>query len=556
MNSSTPRTARLNELEVGRRGFLGMIAAGAAVVGVPSLLSACSGGGGGGGAVAPSAQATVSAGILPSYIPVEYVQPDFPSVEGSTPGFSTIPDPLVQSVKAPPGSGATFTAMTPLWGTIPPVDGNQYYGAVNALLGSTISFQISDGNTYGDKLATVLASAKDVPDWVCVPTWNIPPRFGSEVVPNLFQDLTDYISGDKVKEYPNLANIPTAAWKYGVFNDRLYALPFPGEIITDATFYRKDIIEEKGASADITTADELLALAKELTGGKVYGAEDLWITATQMYAVPPKWKLEGDKLVHRVETEEYRAALDWNARLFASGSVHPDAVAGNTGEAKMRFQGGQSLISSDGLGGWSEALRDNLAANPDYWQQPFAPLSGTGGTPVLWKANPVNIFSFLKKSDDEARIKELLALANLLAAPFGTTEFDVINNGVEGVHYTKGDDGLPVPTELAATELQPTYIFLVDPPVANAKVQYPGYVEAYSTWMADAAQYVEEPLFFAMQIVEPAQYASIGQPFEDLEKDISRGRKSMEDLDAAIKTWQSSGGEELRAFYQEILDAQ
>ncbi|MBD8059834.1 sugar ABC transporter substrate-binding protein [Cellulomonas sp. JH27-2] len=554
MNSSTTRPRRVSDFEIGRRGFLGMIAAGAAVVGVPSLLSACTSEGG--GSTAPSAQATVSAGNLPNYYPVEYVKPDFPSVNGSTPGFSKIPASFVQSVKTPPGSGKTFTAMTPLWGTIPPAKGNQYYDAVNGMLGSNISFQISDGNTYGDKLATVLASAKDLPDWVCVPTWNMPPRFGSEIVPNLFEDLTPYLSGDKVKDYPNLANIPTAAWRFGVFNDKLYALPFPGEIITDTTFYRKDVLEKKGVDPAVKNGDDLIALAKELTGGGVYGAEDLWTTATYIYAVPAKWKMDGDKLVNRVETEEYRAALDWTARLFASGSVHPDAVAGNTAEAKTRFQGGKSLIMSDGLGGWNEALRDNLASNPSYAQQPFPVFRADGGKPVIFQANPVNIFSFLKKNSDEATIKELLALANAMAAPFGTTEYDLINNGVEGVHFTKGDDGLPVPTKLAATELQPTYIFLVDPPVANTKVQYPGFVEDYSTWMADAAKYLQEPLFFAQQIVEPAQYASLGQPFTDLEKDIARGRKTMKDLDAAIATWQSSGGDQLRAFYQEILDAQ
>ncbi|UJP41315.1 type 2 periplasmic-binding domain-containing protein [Cellulomonas palmilytica] len=553
MNSSTPRAGRLADVEVGRRGFLGMIAAGAAVIGVPSLLSACSSGEGG-GAAAPSAQATVSAEVLPAYYPVEYAKPDVPGVDGSTPGYTTIPESFVQSVPTPPGTGLTFTAMTPLWGTIPPVKGNKYYEAVNGALGSTIEFRISDGNTYGDKLATVLASAKDVPDWVCVPTWNIPPRFGAEIVPNLFQDLTPFLAGDKVKDYPNLANIPTAAWKFCVFDGKLYGLPFPGELITDATFYRKDVIEAKGITVDVRSAQDLLDLAKELTGGNVYGAEDLWVTATQMFAVPPKWKLEGDALVHRVETQEYRDALDWTSKLFASGAVHPDAVAGNTGEAKTRFQGGRSLILNDGVGGWHEALRDNLAGNPDYWQQPFAPIAADGGTPVLFQGNPANIFSFLKKSDDEARITELLKLANLLAAPFGTTEFDLINNGVEGVHYTKDENGLPVPTELAATELQPTYMFLVDPPVAQARVQYPGFVEAYSTWMADAAQYVTEPLFFAMQIVEPARYASIGQPFVDLEKDIVRGRKTLADLDTAVETWKASGGEELRAFYQEILD--
>jgi len=551
MNTTTS-TRRVGDLPVRRRSFLGMVAAGAAVAGVPSLLTAC--GSGGGPAAAPGA--TPSGDVIPTYVPVDYVEPDYPGVDGSTPGYETIPAELVRSVPQPPGSGAVFTAMTPLWGTIPPTKGNRYYEAVNEILGSTIEFQITDGNTYGDKLATVLASAKDVPDWVCVPTWNIPPRFGSEIVPHLFQDLSDHLGGDKVKDYPNLANIPTDAWRFCVFDGRLYGLPFPGEVITDAIFYRKDLLDELGITPDVTNGEDLLDLARELTGGNRWGAEDLWNTAAIIHAVPPKWALDGDRLVHRVETEEYRAALDWNARLFASGAVHPDAVADQSGEAKTRFQSGQSLIANDGVGGWHEALRDNLASNPSYWQQPFDPFAADGGTPVLWKGSPANIFSFLKKSDDESRIKELLALADVLAAPFGTTEFDVVNNGVEGVHYTRDADGLPVPTELAATELQPTYIFLVDPPIANTRVQYPGYVKAASEWQARAAQYITDPLFYAQQIVEPSQYASIGQPFVDLEKDISRGRKSLDDLDAAVETWRSSGGEELRAFYQEILDAQ
>lgn len=543
---------RVGDVAVDRRSFLGMLAAGAAVVGVPSLLSACSPG-------TPTGAASSAAPIgdvIPNYIPITYAEPDYPSVNGSPPGYETIPAELVRSVPTPPGTGLALTAMTPLWGTIPPTKGNQYYAAVNELLGSDITFQIADGNTYGDKLAAVLASPKDVPDWVCVPSWNLPPRFGSEIVGNVFQDLTPYLAGDLVEEYPNLANIPTDAWKYCVFNGRLYGLPFPGETINDATFYRKDLLDAQGITVALANGQDLIDLAKELTGGNQWGAEDLWTTATQIHSVVPKWKLEGDTLVHRIETDEYRAALEWNAALFASGAVHPDAVAGQTGDAKLRFQSGRSLIMADGMGGWNEALRDNLGSNPSYWQQPFDPFEASGGEPVLFKSNPANIFSFVKKSDDEAKIKEVLALANVLAAPYGTVEFDTINNGVEGVHYTRGADGVPVPTDLAATELQPTYIFLVDPPTAEARVQYPGYVKAASEWRATAAGYAQDPLFYAQQIVEPAQYASIGQPFEDLEKDISRGRKSMADLDAAIETWRASGGEELRAFYQDILDDQ
>ena len=551
---TTTRLSQVGFTAVDRRSFLRMIAAGAAVVGVPSLLTGC--------ATSSPTGAATSGGpigdVIPSYIPVEYVTPDFPSVKGSVPGFLSLPKKLVRSVAKAPGSGATFKAMTPLWGTIPPSKGNQYYKAVNDMLGSTIEFQITDGNTYGDKLATVLASSKDVADWVCVPTWNLPPRFGSEIVGNVFEDLTPYLAGDKVKDYPNLANIPSDAWKFCVFNGKLYGLPFPGGIITDAIFYRKDVIESRGITPDVKTGDDLLALALELTDKKAgrWGAEDLWNTSVIIHAVPPKWKLDAGKLVHRVETDEYRAALAWNAKLFASGAVHPDAVANQMGESKKRFQAGKSLIMNDGLGGWNEALRDNLVSNPSYWQQPFDPFAADGGTPVLFKGNPTNIFSFLKKSDDKKKITELLGLANLLAAPLGTTECDVITNGLEGVHYKKDSAGLPVPTPLAAKELQPTYIFLVDGPITETHVQYPGYVKAASTWQAKAAGYVTDPLFYGQQISEPQQFASIAQPFVDLELDISRGRKSLSDLDAAVKTWKAAGGDELRKFYQGILDKQ
>lgn len=542
-----------------RRSFLGLLAAGAAVAGVPQLLTACgSPGGATGGATGGVAGLRGIDAVIPDYIPVEYARPDFPGVNGSTPGYATLPDELVRSVPEPPGTGLAVAAMTPLWGTIPPTRGNQYYDAVNAALGSQITFQITDGNTYGDKLATVLASASDVPDWVCIPSWNLPPRFGTQIVGNVFQDLTEFLAGSNVADYPNLANIPSDAWRFCVFEGRLYGLPMPGEVISDAIFYRKDVLDDLGIQVDVRTAQDLLDLAVELTDASAgrWGAEDLWNAATMIHRVPPKWALDGSgALVHRVETEEYRAALDWAARLFASGAVHPDAVAAQTGEAKQRFQGGRSLIMSDGIGSWHEALRDNLAANPGFWQQPLDPFAADGGTPVLFKGNPANILSFLKKTDDADRVRELLRLADVLAAPFGTTEFDLVTNGVEGVHFTRGPDGLPEPTDLAARELQPTYAFLVTAPLANTRVQYPGYVEAASTWQARAAEHLVDPLFYGMQISEPAQYASIGQPFDDLEKDIARGRRTLSDLDSAVATWKSAGGEELRAFYQDVLDA-
>lgn len=50
----------------------------------------------------------------------------------------------------------------------------------------------------------------------------------------------------------------------------------------------------------------------------------------------------------------------------------------------------------------------------------------------------------------EARIELLLRVMNYLAAPFGTKEWELVNHGVEGTHFTRGTDGGPAITKLAA----------------------------------------------------------------------------------------------------------
>ena len=301
-----------------------MVAAGAAVVGVPSLLTGC----GTDGRPRAPARRPVGATSCRRTSPSTYVEPDFPSVNGSTPGYTTLPAELVQSVPTRPGSGPTFTAMTPLWGTIPPTSGNQYYDAVNAMLGSTIEFQITDGNIYGDKLATVLASAKDVPG-LGLRARPGTSRRGSAPRSSATCSRTSrpYLAGDKVKDVPEPGQHPHRRLEVLRVQRQALRPAVPGEIITDATFYRKRRARRAGHHARRANGHDLLDLATELTGGDRWGAEDLWNTSASSTRCRRGGEARRGPLVHRVETAEYRAALAWNAELFASGAVHPDAVA-------------------------------------------------------------------------------------------------------------------------------------------------------------------------------------------------------------------------------------
>ena len=85
--NATPTFGRLGDHAVDRRRFLGLIATGAAVVGIPGLLTACS--------TTPTPSATNAAAaagdVIPKYIPVTYIDPDYPSVNGSVPGLRVDP---------------------------------------------------------------------------------------------------------------------------------------------------------------------------------------------------------------------------------------------------------------------------------------------------------------------------------------------------------------------------------------------------------------------------------------------------------------------------------
>lgn len=529
----------------------------ASVAAAALFFAACSGDGGTTGD--PAEQAPLPESELPNHVPVDYVEPDFPSVNGSTAGYTTVPDELVESVTEVPGTGQTFTLLTPIWQAIPPVDGNSYFEAINEELGSTLNYQMVAGNDYNERLSAILASPDDVPDWVAVFGWNPPPRF-DQAVDAVFQDLTDFISGDAIEQYPNLANLPPEAWQFGVFNGRLYGVPVPGEIVTDGVFYRVDIFDELGVEPP-QSSTEFLEVAREVTdpGQQRWAVNDPWVASTLMFGVPPKWQIGDDgQLVHRFETEQYRAALEFATQLYEEGLVHPDAVADNAADAKQRFESGNVVMHYDGIGGWAEMSgRVSSAFGDDEVRiLPLSDIHADGADPVRYPGNPANFFSFFKQSDDPERIEELLRIANYLAAPYGTTEFNLVQNGVEGVHYTLDENGMPQANPDAGAELAAVTRHAVAPPVVNASVDDPAYVENYSTWMAQETENLVETPFYGQQIVEPIEFATLSQPFADLEKDIARGRQDITALDTALENWRATGGDDLRAYYQEILDNQ
>ncbi|AQZ66717.1 ABC transporter substrate-binding protein [[Actinomadura] parvosata subsp. kistnae] len=533
-----------------RRGFLGLVGASVLVAGCAEKRQVSKG-------TAVAADKLKS--LVPTRVPFEIpgLKPDLPGSEFVQPGFLTRPAQMVQAVTTPPlTSGKEVTAMTPLWGTVPPgLGSNSYYDEVNKRLGGVVRFNISDGNTYGQKLSTVLASG-DVPEMVMVPQWEL-IKIGhfTEAANKLFADLSPYLTGDKAREFPLLANYDTAAWQYGVFGGLLQGIPWQNDPYPFATFVRQDIMEELGLEHP-KSADDLAALGKAITDPK----KKRWAFGGGMeqelqraFGAPREWRKKSDgTLIYKYETEEWMAAIEALTKLFEAGYVHPDIVANKDADNKAIFGSGEMVVYRDGLGAWHEALGRFQADNPKFDMQIVDPYPAhAGGTPIMWRNEPASMFVFIKKGLGDARTRELLALSNWASGPFGTQEYELCSNGIEGKHYTV-EKGRVKQTALGRKEVAPTYLFLSGRPNANAMSQYEGLVQSLWDWQTKAAKLLENDPFVGIRVETPSKMAGLTTPTEDKMHEIFRGKRPVSEWPKIVKEWQEQGGNEAREFYMKV----
>ena len=289
-------------------------------------------------------------------------------------GYFKFPNPLFKSVPQPPGKGEDVTLLTNLiQGAVVAMDQNSAWQAVNKDMGLTARQRLYGSGDYRNGLNTLLAGG-DLPDTI----YNPPQKY----IPNLpsflqaqCADLTPYIGGDAVKDYPNLANIPTPCWAETVFNNAVYAVPVPRAPFLNAFLVRQDLVDAAGLPAP-KTADDFKKLLVGLTNAQQnhFGlAASLGFglgpqaPMLMIFGAPNNWRLDsGGKLTKDFETEEFKAAVGFARDLWAAGVYHPDCrtLSGTTLSTALR--GGQAAVASHSFGAliaqWSLLASENPAA--------------------------------------------------------------------------------------------------------------------------------------------------------------------------------------------------
>ncbi len=530
-----------------------------ALLGGAALLTAAAVTGCGGDKQADKNSSAVNQAVkLPTYKAFAGVKADLPGTEsGIRPAFLRYPSERPASVPEKPGKGGTYRAMVNIYEPLPPgVDKNAFWQAMNDKLGVDLRLTMAPAGEYGQKLATTLAG-NDLPDFMLL--------YGVPNLPRLlkakFADLTEFLSGDAIEEYPNLANIPTLSWKTCVHNGAIYGVPLPRAKIGTGPFIRADLAKKAGMSTQPKSFEEFHELARAVTDPKQRrwafsnASYPLLITRVMLDA-PNTWREDGGKLTHVFETEEHRKALDVAARFWKEGLVHPDAFGAGVPFLEW-FSQGTTVIQPDGYVSWSYYVKnnvDNPAFELDYMVIPGYD-GGEGRIPAGRPGFMDGLTAF--KQADKERLRKQLRIANWLAAPFGSAEYHLRVYGVEGTHHTISKTGDPTLTSAGVAQTTVPFRFVTEAPSAIYQPGRPHDAElqhGYETKVVPKA--ILNPVVGLYSNTQATKGPTIDGKLGDVQSEVIQGRKSLPDWDAAVAAWRQAGGDQIRDEYQEQLGKQ
>src|SRR5699024_48315 len=130
-------------------------------------------------------------------------------------------------------------------------------------MGVTLDLQWLKGADYVSKVQTLIAG-DDLPDIMALP--NLPKM--DQLLQAKFLDLTDYVAGDAIAEYPMLAAFPTSTWQAASYHGSIYGLTRPLVPIFPRLEARTDTLDELGITPEFSNGEEFLSLCREITDPK------------------------------------------------------------------------------------------------------------------------------------------------------------------------------------------------------------------------------------------------------------------------------------------------
>lgn len=547
--------------QVSRRALLRGVPAVAGTAFGLSLISACGSGDDGGSGTGGGPTADVGSGrdaVLPTFKAFEGADPDMPGDGFAVPeGFRTYPTGLSDAITDTIGDGSTVTIACGMDAAAPPVMArNTFWQSLNERVNATLDFQMVPDPDYGAKFATLIAGG-DIPDVIQVPARHPDTP---EIAEALFEDLTAYVGGDAVLDYPFLANLPSATWTQSIYHGKVYGVRYPLHMFGSFMFARRDVLTDLGLSVDDVTDGESFAdLCRAITDP----SKNRWALANPVAltwfamemlgkAFNPgnlEWHEDGGKLTQGWESDEYRQSLEWVKGLWDEGLFHPDALAMGGSDAIAQFKAGTVPLDFRGGNQWETRVADD---GLDVTAIPPVAFDGGGlGQKALTKG--VYSMASVRKGTEPERVQMILRIMNFLAAPFGTKEYLRRNYGIEGEHYTMVENN-PERTETGTAEATLPTKYVAQPPPWVYIAGHPDAAEEYHAFISEVCENsLQDPTTGLWSNKDFEVRGDINNAVADTIGGIFRGDRTLEDFDAAMDTWRADGGDAVRAEYEAAL---
>ncbi|MGW0933976.1 extracellular solute-binding protein [Streptomyces sp. NPDC002666] len=552
MSSSSPINRRAL-FRMGAGVGLGLAAA--------PLLAAC-----GDGGTTAEAEAK-SASLLPDTAVRNIgLKPDLAGTAAGVPqGFFSYPAQPLRATKGTPLKGAKpISATMETFSPPPPSRGrNAAWREIEKLLGGEVNITAVPADDYGTKFSTMVAS-DSLPDLFMYPeVGGVDNKSG--FLRATCADLTPYLAGDKVKDYPNLAAIPKGAWQAAIFGGKLYGIPIARTGTGGAGVYRHDLFEEVGVTSldQISGLDRFVEVCKELTRPK----KDQYAIiagATTMLAMsagaPYYWRLDEQtgKFTCDLETPEFRKAVETARLLYKAGCFYPGTLQ-MSGAQKAQytdmFKNGKGAYVYDGMPTYLAPGVGYIAAmsaiDKKYDPRPFVPV---GNEAIAWMDNVELQNTHVRKASGD-RVKQVLALADFAASPFGSQEYTLINYGVEGKDFTRDAKGNPALTKQGTQDVTVPWKFMASavPAIFSADSEQ-GVRHVHEAFTKMIPMMEQDPtLRYSSPTWDSKGSGSLYTFKSDALKDIISGRKPVSAYDQLVKDYLAKGGEQARGEFEEAF---
>lgn len=501
------------------------------------------------------------------------------NVEGRLPGMNGVPDawtklpPPYKTVNMIPGKGGTITSYLINYDPPPPPrENNRFWQELEKRIGVKWEPILQGADGYPEKTAALTASGS-LPDIMLIVPEQVPDQY-RVIRQGAYTDLTPFLTGAELRQYPNLAAFPEYLWKNSAVGGKIYGVPAANNPIPATLHWRKDWAEKLG-TPDPKNADDIArvftAFSKNDPDGN--GAADsfgmgsiaqfifnlpffLW-----MFRVPNNWRLNADgTLTNHIETPEFREAVSYMRRLHDAGVFHPETATMNRTQRRDYLVSGKvganmdSVVNFTGMNGFrAEARKVTPTANI----VPLVPPGHDGGKPVVHLAPAFFSIAAIpaRVGRDRERVKELLRVLDYFSAPFGSEERNFLSYGIEGVHHEVRPDGNRIINELGRAERggltpasgPPTSYFS---PLAGESKEIQ---DAVAASMANGEQ---DPTLTAVSATNVVRSGELNQLRIDRIGAIVQGREPLTALDGYVRDWRSRGGDTIRREFQDALKMQ